>query len=157
MGSRLFSSNGGQIQSPPPFAQRRRRRRPQKPFRSLWRLLLLSNPFSDPPNPVLLLFLRSSVVYLLPPFRSISVPKLGKTFKRRNGNYDSLRLRHEKHLRNKSTTFDYSMICEVLTVENQRLQIHEHLEGGGRSSARDTIGRVAPELWQENFEAICRN
>ncbi|EFH54999.1 hypothetical protein ARALYDRAFT_900948 [Arabidopsis lyrata subsp. lyrata] len=26
-----------------------------------------------------------------------------------------------------------------------------------RSSARDTIGRVAPELWQENFEAICRN
>ncbi|CAH8277020.1 unnamed protein product [Arabidopsis lyrata] len=109
MGSRLFSSNGGQIQSPPPFAQRRRRRRPQKPFRSLWRLLLLSNPFSDPPNPVLLLFLRSSVVYLLPPFRSISVPKLGKTF------------------------------------------------GGGRSSARDTIGRVAPELWQENFEAICRN
>ncbi|CAH8277645.1 unnamed protein product [Arabidopsis lyrata] len=29
--------------------------------------------------------------------------------------------------------------------------------GGCRSSARDTIERVAPELWQENFEAICRN
>ncbi|CAL9222837.1 unnamed protein product [Arabidopsis halleri] len=28
--------------------------------------------------------------------------------------------------------------------------------GGGRSFARETIGRVAPELWQENFEAIYR-
>ncbi|CAL9217269.1 unnamed protein product [Arabidopsis halleri] len=30
-------------------------------------------------------------------------------------------------------------------------------KGGGRSSARETYGRVAPELWQENFEAFCRN
>ncbi|CAH8272714.1 unnamed protein product [Arabidopsis lyrata] len=30
------------------------------------------------------------------------------------------------------------------------------VSGGGRSFARETIGRVAPELWQENFEAICR-